>query len=145
MTQTKRVTKFNLWWHMQRKMLKLIFVNVASLALVIFVQIKVLEFDLPEAERWIMWAIILDSIALLIFSVPYIVIVAKAKKKKTFVDMQQKICISNGRKIRYQSYKYTQSLTQKLFGLCTIKFKNSVESMTVKDVSIEAVRRLEQF
>lgn len=144
MAETNRITKLKLLYCIRLSLFKVIFINIASLLFTVYIQIKCIEF-VSEKSLWLEIAVSLDIMCMFIFIIIYMCIIYKGKTQKYFVNMKAKICNKNGRKIIYQEYEYTQSIVQKIFGLCTLRFKNSVDTVILKDVSAKALERLGQF
>lgn len=139
---TTKITNLNLKVHISRKLFKVLVIQIASFLLANYILIKFIEY-VPYKEVWVTSVIKANMLVMIVFIIIYVFIANKAKNKMYYVDMQNKICVKNGRKIQYQKIEYSQSITQKMFGLVTLKFKNETDAITLKDVSFKAKKYLE--
>lgn len=139
---TTKITNLNLKVHIARKLFKVLVIQIASFLLANYILIKFIEY-VPYKEVWVTSVIKANMLVMIVFIIIYVFIANKAKNKMYYVDMQNKICVKNGRKIQYQKIEYSQSITQKMFGLVTLKFKNETDAITLKDVSFKAKKYLE--
>lgn len=137
-----KVTKLNLKLHGSRKIFKVALIQVASFLLANCILIKFGKYVLDKGP-WISSVITSNSLVMIVFIIIYVCVATKAKNTMYFVDMQSKICVKDERKIQYNRIVYSQSITQKIFGLCTLEFKNGPQKITLKDVSTESLKYLE--
>ena len=138
MTEIKKV---NLKSHSSRKIFWVLVIQIASFLLANCMLIKFSEY-VPEKGPWVSSSIISNVIVMVIFIIIYMCITRKTKKIKCSVDIQSKRVIKNGRKIKYRKVEYSQSITERMFKLCTLEFTNLTGTIIVKDVSVNALKYL---
>lgn len=70
----------------------------------------------------------------------YVLIIVRAKKKIGYIFGKEKKCRKGHKIITYTQVTFEQSFGQKIFGLCTIRFKNTDEKIIMRDVSTENLK-----
>lgn len=145
MTKEKRnVGKLNLKWHKQRSVLKVAFIQISSFLLANYIILILGQYVAsPEKSKWICSAIIANMIMAIAFAFIYVHLEDKAKNKKYFIHLIDRKCVKGDRIIKYSEIQYTQSITQRWFGLCTLYFLNSSQELKLPDVSVESLKYLE--
>ena len=136
------VRKMTLRWHKQRTLLETIVMQIGLMPLVNYLMIRVMEI-LPERNPWIVLIVITNIVMLVVFMIIYICIAKKAKNEKYIVFTHEKKCIKGNKEICYSQIRVGQNVTQRMFGLVTLKFKNSVDTITLRNVSTDAIKYLE--
>ena len=139
----KNITNLNLKWHKARTLFKVVVIQILSFLLANYILLIRLNEYVTDKKEWVNSVIISNILTMIVFIIVYICMNNKAKNTMYFVNLKNATCVKNEREIRYKKIEYTQSTTQKMFGLCTLKFKSETQTITLKDVSIEALKYLE--